>query len=209
MDIQEEIYKKLKDVCESQFDGSESRMASAMGIPQGGMWRFMNENVGLNMRSIQRIFDYLGGSVVFDPAEGARFVTVTMCRLNAELTPLLNDEPLAFRKGWLQRLGKGKFKELVACEIESNSMAPTLESGDVVLIARCEHGKKLIRGGIYLVNWKGELFIKRYKEGVDDSHIFLSDNRRMFWEDFQINPNQLHLLEVMGRVIWFERDLVK
>jgi hypothetical protein len=209
MDIQDEIKRKLRDVCDRQFDGSESRMAQAMGIPQGGMWRFMNENTGLSMMTIQRIFDFLGGRISFDPAEGARFVSIPMYRLDEELIPLLKEEPLVFRKRWLQKLGEGKFNELIACEIEKDDMSPTLESGDVVLIAKSEEGRKLVHGFIYVVKVNDQYLIKRYTKGFDGSLIFLSDNRRMLWEDFQINPDQLNLLEVIGRVIWIGRELVK
>jgi hypothetical protein len=208
MDIQEVIRRKLRDVCDREFEGMESRMATAMGIPQGGMWRFMNENTGLNMMSIQRIFDYLGGKVTFDAASSPRYATVKRYKMNADLTELNGDEPIVFRKDWVERITKCQFQDLIAIETDVEVMSPTIEPGDSILVAKCEWGQELSNGAIYLIKYHGHYYIKRFRQAVDGSFIFLSDNRRMFWEDLTFKPIHLHLVEVVGRVIWIGREMV-
>lgn len=203
-DIQEEIRKKLIEVKDFEFDGTEYLLAKAMGVPQGSLWRFLNEDTGINMATLQKVFDYLGGRIVFDPKDSSRYVTVKRYKINGKYELLGNEESLVFCKTWLESKSKCHPGDMMAIEFQSDAMSPTITQGDTVLVAACESEEKLTPGYVYLICKDGTYLIKRYRPAVGKGLMFLSDNRRVFWEDIQVESEEE--VEIIGRVIWLGRE---
>ncbi|MHB8110900.1 MAG: XRE family transcriptional regulator [Syntrophorhabdaceae bacterium] len=105
---------------------------------------------------------------------------------------------VAFRKEWIAR--KGNAKDMVLIKVSGDSMAPTLLSGDLVLIDR---GRKYFepQGGIYAIALEDAIMIKRVQL-VGDRVKIISDNK--MYEPFEVMTDQV---KINGKVIWFAREL--
>jgi len=69
-----------------------------------------------------------------------------------------DDNPISFRKAWLERRGYYREK-LIAIEVKGQSMEPGLYDGDTVVINTADTKPK--DGEVYAVNYEGEAVIKR------------------------------------------------
>ena len=104
---------------------------------------------------------------------------------------------LAFKRDWLKRFG---LKESNACVIYAtgNSMSPTLEDGDVVLLDCSD--KELRNGKVYALCIDNEVRIKRVH--INFSKVILvSDNPdKLRYPDQEVPPEVE--LDVIGRGVW-------
>jgi hypothetical protein len=82
--------------------------------------------------------------------------------------------------------------------VQGDSMAPTLEDGDEILVNR-DQRRIEGRGGVFVVRLDGELMVKRLRSGVGGIEL-LSDNPE--WET-RVVPARA--LDVVGRVAWLGR----
>lgn len=78
-----------------------------------------------------------------------------------------------------------------------DSMAPTFNSGDVLLVDTDMRDVKI--DGIYVLEAHGRLFIKRVRQRLDGSYEISSDNPTHKTVD---TLNGDHQVEVKGRVVW-------
>lgn len=78
-----------------------------------------------------------------------------------------------------------------------DSMSPTLNSGDVLLVNTAVKDASV--DGIYVLEAHGRLFIKRVSTRMDGKHEISSDNPAKKTVDIL---NGDHLVEIKGRVIW-------
>lgn len=78
-----------------------------------------------------------------------------------------------------------------------DSMAPTFNSGDVLLVDTDMRDVKI--DGIYVLKAHGRLFIKRVRQRLDGSYEISSDNPTHKTVD---TLNGDHQVEVKGRVVW-------
>ena len=140
-------------------------------------------------------------------SEGYVCVPLAESRLSAESgSPVLRyDEPLdilAFRRSWVNRMTTGS-KNLVAFFVEGDSMAPTLDNGDLILI---DQGRIQPRtGAIFAVCVGGDLLQVKRLEVIGSTVRVISDNRANY-PAADLPPEQVR---VLGQVIWFGRELVR
>jgi len=107
---------------------------------------------------------------------------------------------VAFRRDWIQRKGSPQNMSLI--RVAGDSMEPTLQSGDIVLI---DHGRNYVdpHGGIYAIVMDDQIVLKRLQVLYPARKIKLtSDNSR--YEPSEIEPEQI---KINGKVIWFGREL--
>lgn len=107
-----------------------------------------------------------------------------------------------FRKDWLNKMGLAQ--GLVVMDIVGDSMKPTLEEGDTVMI---DTNRKIVTGGnIYAIREGETILIKRLQPLVGGKIQILSDNREMY------HPQELdtskNALSVIGQIVWMARKLV-
>ena len=111
-------------------------------------------------------------------------------------------EHCAFRKDWLRRVSTG-INNLVLMRVRGTSMEPTIMPGDIVLI---DKGRKRIHEGLIYALGLGEIIvIKRLALLARGRALIISDNRA----EFPPEETTLNDIRVIGRVIWFGRQLVK
>ncbi|MBQ1500593.1 MAG: S24 family peptidase [Sphingomonas sp.] len=84
--------------------------------------------------------------------------------------------------------------------VKGDSMAPTLEDGDEILVDR-DRRRIEGRGGVFVIRLDGELMVKRLRAGVGGIEV-ISDNPA--WEA-RIVPAAL--VDVVGRVAWLGRAI--
>lgn len=98
---------------------------------------------------------------------------------------------------WLRKNAVGSYdrRYLHVITASGDSMNPTIESGDFVIVDSSQ--KRVTRDGIYVLEYSGSVFIKRVQIFPGDHASILSDNPR--YKPYDIDDlDQLH---VIGRCI--------
>ena len=110
------------------------------------------------------------------------------------------DFQLAFRNDWLEKYGG--VNQLVALEVEGDSMAPELKGNDVVLINK-NIKEVSLGGGIYAIKWKGNILVKRLQVNPQTGTVLIkSDN-----PSYETLETNLDDIEIEGKIIWFGREI--
>jgi len=107
---------------------------------------------------------------------------------------------LAFRSDWIKK--KGNPERMVLIQVSGDSMYPTLQNGDLVMI---DLDKKYLdpQGGIYAITVGEEIMVKRLQTLPAKGKIkIISDNK--LYESYEMNPENVI---INGKVIWFGREI--
>ena len=111
------------------------------------------------------------------------------------------DAMLAFRLEWLRQHGIDP-RNAAIITAYGDSMEPTIRHGDALLINTAIQDVR--SEGIYVVRVEDTLLVKRISIGLD--HITLiSDNPAI--KDEVITKDRLPDLHIVGRVVWFGREI--
>lgn len=110
---------------------------------------------------------------------------------------------MAFDANWLRHLGV-RPQKISIIRVDGESMAPTLNDGDEIMVDHEDDAARL-RDGVYVLRLDGVLMVKRIALGPRRGLFsVLSDNRHYpGWVD--IDPA---LVVIVGRVVWTGRRLV-
>lgn len=104
----------------------------------------------------------------------------------------------AFRKSWLNRVASST-KNLVLMRILGDSMAPTIQNDDTVMI---DTGRKSLKEGmIYAIRVDSTVMIKRLSLRLGGKIQIISDNRQEY-ESYEAELKDLHII---GQIIFFCR----
>ena len=138
--------------------------------------------------------------------EGFDFVPMVDARLSGGGGSLETSDRVvgyyAFRRAWLS--GRGKIDAMRLMRVTGQSMEPTLEDEDVVLVDLSQ--RDILAGKIYAVRMDDEIVVKRL-EKKPGSLVLVSDNRR-FYDPLEVQLSEQINLEVVGRVIWMAREMM-
>ncbi len=107
---------------------------------------------------------------------------------------------IAFDPKWLRDLGADP-RALTIIRVEGDSMAPTLNDGDDILVDGGDTAARL-RDGIYVLRMDDVLMVKRVARAPGPGRIsVISDNAHYrSWDDLPMTAVQL-----VGRVVWTGR----
>jgi len=107
---------------------------------------------------------------------------------------------LAFDARWLRALG-GRPDMLSLIRVDGESMAPTLNDGDDIMVDRSDAADRL-RDGIYVLRMDDVLMVKRVALAPGRGRFSVRSDNPLYptWED--IDPA---LVTLVGRVIWAGR----
>jgi phage repressor protein C with HTH and peptisase S24 domain len=151
----------------------------------------------------------LGGPAgVAGASEGLVAVNRTPVRASAGPGALVLEEVgrpyFAFDERWLKALTPSPSEKLSIIRVEGDSMAPTLNPGDDILVDLGDCGDRL-RDGIYVLRIDEALVVKRIAlHPVGRTMTVQSDNPAYpDWPDCDIGE-----IQCIGRVIWAGRKLV-
>jgi phage repressor protein C with HTH and peptisase S24 domain len=107
----------------------------------------------------------------------------------------------AFRKSWLSAVAASP-RKLVLMRVTGDSMSPTIQANDTVLI---DIGRRDIKEGlIYAIRFESTVMIKRLAFRPGGRIMVISDNRAEF-DSYEVDIKDLH---VLGQVIFFSRVFV-
>ncbi|MCW5645750.1 MAG: helix-turn-helix transcriptional regulator [Sphingopyxis sp.] len=107
---------------------------------------------------------------------------------------------VAFDPKWLRDLGADP-RALSIIRVEGDSMAPTLNDGDDILVDGGDAASRL-RDGIYVLRMDDVLMVKRLARAPGPGRIaVISDNPHYrSWDDLPMNA-----IRLVGRVVWTGR----
>ncbi len=107
---------------------------------------------------------------------------------------------IAFRRAWIMKRGDPKNMALI--KVSGDSMEPTLQSGDLVLV---DHSRDYLdpHGGIYAVAVDDTIMIKRLQPEYPNKKVqIISDNPK-----YKVMEAQIEQIHINGKVIWFGREI--
>lgn len=109
----------------------------------------------------------------------------------------------AFDPRWLRALTASAATRLSMIRVEGDSMAPTLDAGDDILVDPDDPGAGL-RDGIYVLRVDGALLVKRLAIHPFGSRVTVQSDNPTYpdWPDRGLDE-----LTCLGRVIWVGRRL--
>jgi len=109
----------------------------------------------------------------------------------------------AFDRRWLKALTGASADLLSIVRVEGDSMAPTLNDGDDILIDRRDAGEPL-RDGIYVLRVEDRLLVKRLAVHPMGRHVTVQSDNNAYpdWPDCGIDD-----VHCIGRVIWAGRKV--
>lgn len=106
---------------------------------------------------------------------------------------------LALSSHWInQHIRPSNIRELKFIHAHGESMAPTFSDGDVLLVDVGSRDPSSIEG-VYVLEVRGQLYIKRVRVRMDGAMEVSSDNTNIKTVDVL---NGDHQLNVLGRVVW-------
>jgi phage repressor protein C with HTH and peptisase S24 domain len=114
------------------------------------------------------------------------------------------DQHLAFKESWLRKSGINP-SNLIAIYARGDSMEPTIFSGDSLVIDKTMN-TVTSDGGVYVINYDGELFVKRVQKQLDGLVAITSDNRN--YQPMTIPLEGLSKLKIIGRVVWSGHPMI-
>ena len=109
----------------------------------------------------------------------------------------------AFDRRWLKALTGASAEHLSIIRVEGDSMAPTLNDGDDILLDRRDAGEPL-RDGIYVLRVDERLLVKRLAVHPMGRHVTVQSDNPAYpdWPDCAIED-----VACIGRVIWAGRKV--
>lgn len=149
----------------------------------------------------------LGGPAEDEPVGGLVPVKRSPVRASAGPGAIPYDEAgkayFAFDESWLKGLTSSPSGRLSIIRVEGDSMAPTLNAGDDILVDLGDCDSRL-RDGIYVLRADDALVVKRLALHPAGSRVTVQSDNPAYpdWPDCDIDD-----LRCIGRVIWAGRKI--
>jgi phage repressor protein C with HTH and peptisase S24 domain len=210
--VDEEFRRRLRLIMQ-QF-GSVADLARAVGVSDNAIYKWVSGRGQPSMMSLVNLSKAAGVSVewlatgrgaptksrsdqVADPPVAAG--------LSRNSSPTASDrgsaqnqqvvDYLSFRPDWLQRALKLDLRNMALVEVVGDSMSPTVDGGDVVLVDLRE--TRFRHDGIYVLHTEVDLAVKRLQRQPDGTLMMRNDNPA--YESYAVKPEEVN---VMGRALW-------
>ena len=129
------------------------------------------------------------GDFIFMPRNRIRFSSGREGVLSSEQVV----DSIAFRAAWVKQALNTESRDLILIEVVGDSMAPTVEDGDLILANLAE--PRFRQDGIYLLRHDSGLAVKRIQRRPDGKLLVRSDNPK--YEAMVVAG-----VSIIGRVIW-------
>jgi len=120
--------------------------------------------------------------------------------INYELMPPAS---LSFNKEFLENvLSTKQFKNIHAIRCIGNSMEPTLKNGEMLFVNPVENeGGTTQNGAIYVVNYYGEVYVKRVTKDPKTKALMLHSDNKEEHPPMEIKDEDLNECQIVGRVV--------
>ena len=149
----------------------------------------------------------LGGPVDQSEQNGLVPVMRSLVRVSAGPGAVVNNEAekpyFAFDERWLKALTATRAGNLSIVRVEGDSMAPTLNAGDDILVDLGDCGDRL-RDGIYVLRVEDSLVVKRVALNPVGRRVTVQSDNPAYpdWPDCGFDE-----INCVGRVIWAGRKI--
>lgn len=110
---------------------------------------------------------------------------------------------MAFDANWLRHLGV-RPQHVSIIRVDGESMAPTLNDGDEIMVDHDDDGARL-RDGVYVLRLDGVLMVKRIALGPRRGVFSVLSDNSHYPDWIDIDPG---LVTIVGRVVWTGRRLI-
>ncbi len=212
MGFTHDLLAALKRAHKERFGGVDSRMAEAAEYDKTGLGRMLKKDNLPKFEALGRLADASGLRIVEnDVPDESKYVFIPKAKavLSGGGGSLESsgetESSLAFLRIWIKNKGTNP-KSLKVMSVFDDSMSPTIDDGDIVLVDESECAKKLVEYKIYAIRWRGELFVKRFKKSPGE-YWFSSDNEDRSHKDCHIPIGSEEDFAVIGRIIWAGKEL--
>ena len=212
-----ECFKDRLEVLANKMGGWNA-LARAAGLSQGGMSRYKGggeptrpilvsiaDAAGVNLEWLAAGRGSMLRSEEEQTGIGTEFALVPIYNvsISAGAGAFPNKEHaignLAFTRHWLRTRGLQP-SHLVATNAKGDSMEPSINDGDMLLIDTNQRG--LGQDDIYVIRRDDALMVKRLQLGFDNNALIISDNPR--YKEQSIPTQDL---DIIGRVVWIGHTL--
>ena len=106
---------------------------------------------------------------------------------------------LAFKRDWINAMNVDS-KNLATIYAQGDSMSPTIEDGQVLLVDKSAIQPQSTK--IYIICIDGQLYIKRLVN-LYDKWVMRSDNPdKSSYPDIEISADTMSEVDVQGRIVW-------
>ena len=149
----------------------------------------------------------LGGPAEQGEASGLVPVSRSSVRVSAGPGALVNGEAnkpyFAFDERWLKALTATRAPQLSIIRVEGDSMAPTLNAGDDILVDLADCAERL-RDGVYVLRVEDALVVKRIALNPVGRRVTVQSDNPAYpdWPDCGLDE-----ITCIGRVIWAGRKI--
>ena len=162
-------------------------------------------------RTLARYFQIpesmLGGLPEDSQAEYGELVPVVRVAVRASAGPgaIANEELarpyFAFEPRWLRAITESRPSQLSLIRVEGDSMAPTLNAGDDILVDLGD-GPERLRDGIYVLRVDDALLVKRLAIHPVGRRVTVQSDNPAYpdWPDVDLKH-----ITIIGRVVWTGR----
>jgi phage repressor protein C with HTH and peptisase S24 domain len=211
--VDEEFRRRLRLIMQ-QF-GSVADLARAVGVSDNAIYKWVSGRGQPSMMSLVNLSKAAGVSVEWlatgrgsptkargeshgmEVVEGGPVPRQSLRTANGRGTaqnPQIVDY-LSFQPDWLQRELNMDLRNLALVEVMGDSMAPTIDEGDLVLVDLRE--ARFRSDGVYVLRIGSDLAVKRLQRQPDGTVLIRGDNPA--YESSTVKPEEVTLL---GRVLW-------
>ncbi len=109
---------------------------------------------------------------------------------------------IGFEEKWLRTMSDNPAL-MSMIQVDGDSMTPTLNDGDDILVDRSDTGRRL-RDGVFVLRREGTLLVKRLALNPVSKGVSVKSDNPNFPSWDNINPDDV---SVIGRVVWVGRRL--
>ena len=113
---------------------------------------------------------------------------------------------MLFKKEWLVSKISSDLSSLVIITVEGDSMEPTLQAGDLIMVDKTY--SYVEKEGIYVILYDELLMVKRaqliIESGMEKIKL-ISDNK--LYESFTIPVSEDENINIIGKVVWYGRKI--
>ena len=200
--------KALQRFVDTHTDITIYSWAKAADIPDSALRAFLNgRSRSLNIETYEKL------------AEAANVSVTSLLGLDVDVrgnednadqslisVPVYNYPPLSsngsqyterFDRKWLERVTLTKAENLVMVCIIDDSMAPTIQVSNNVLVNGSI--KEVESNGVYALEFKTRLLIRRVSVSVHTGRLMVSSDNDAYKQSEDVDPATIN---VIGRVVW-------
>lgn len=112
---------------------------------------------------------------------------------------------IAFDRVWLRNAVGIAPEQLNVIGVAGDSMSPTLNNGDLLMVDRSVFEVDGVHGGVFVLNWDDQLLVKRC-DRLGPKLKLISDNELYPPEIIDLREES-DSVSIVGRVVWFMRRL--